>query len=116
MFSKFFSNKKVLWTTIVIVSLLAGSGYYASQNLIADSDIADAPTMQTAKVRQGDLTLYASGTGTLIPAAEASFGFHSSGQLLSLSVSVGDAVEAGQFSAGRAGFERIDLAFIYGYR
>ena len=99
MFSKFFSNKKVLWTTIVIISLLAWGGYYASQNLMADSDIADALTMQTAKVRQGDLTLYASGTGTLTPAAEASFGFRSSGQLLSLSVAVGDTVEAGQLLA-----------------
>ena len=99
MLSKLFSNKKILWTTVVIISLLAAGGYYASQNLVKDSESVDEPTMQTAKVRQGDLTLYASGTGTLIPAAEASFGFRSGGQLLSLSISVGDVVEAGDLLA-----------------
>jgi len=99
MFSKFFSNKKTVWITVVVVSLLSVGGLYAFQNSQADSGAADAPTMQTAKIRQGDLTLYASGTGTLIPAAEASFGFRSSGQLLSLSVAVGDAVETGDFLA-----------------
>ncbi|MBT3712591.1 MAG: HlyD family efflux transporter periplasmic adaptor subunit [Anaerolineae bacterium] len=85
--------------TGLIVTLLAVGGFYASQKVTADSESANEPTMQTAKIRQGDLTLYASGTGTLIPAAEASFGFRASGQLLSLSVVVGDAVEAGDFLA-----------------
>ena len=97
MFSKFFSSKKMLW--LAVVGILAVSGYYVFQTFMVDLDVADAPEMQTAKVRQGDLTLYASGTGTLIPAAEASFGFRSSGQLLSLSFSVGDVVEAGQLLA-----------------
>ncbi|MBT3188519.1 MAG: HlyD family efflux transporter periplasmic adaptor subunit [Anaerolineae bacterium] len=99
MFIKFFSRKKTLWVTGLIVTLLAVGGFYASQKVTADSESANEPTMQTAKIRQGDLTLYASGTGTLIPAAEASFGFRASGQLLSLSVVVGDAVEAGDFLA-----------------
>ena len=94
-----FSKKKVLWIIVIIVVLLAAGGYYASQNLLMDAEMADEPTMQTAKVRQGDLTLYASGTGTLIPASEASFGFRSGGQLLSLSAAVGDVVEAGQLLA-----------------
>ena len=99
MFSKFFSNKKILWITVAVVGLLAVGGFYAFQNFQADSDTADEPIMQTAKIRQGDLTLFASGTGTLIPAAEASFGFRTSGQLLSLSVAVGDAVEVGDLLA-----------------
>ena len=99
MFIKFFSRKKTLWVTGLIVTLLAVGGFYASQKGTADSESANEPTMQSAKIRQGYLTLYASGTGTLIPAAEASFGFRASGQLLSLSVVVGDAVEAGDFLA-----------------
>ncbi|MBC8336830.1 MAG: hypothetical protein ISR59_12590 [Anaerolineales bacterium] len=67
MFSKLFANKKILWITVAVISLLAVGGLYAFRNSQADSDSADAPTMQTAKIRQGDLTLYASGTGTLIP-------------------------------------------------
>ena len=93
------SKKKVLWIIVVIIILLAVGGYYASQNLMMDTDTADEPTMQTAKVRQGDLTLYASGTGTLIPASEASFGFRTAGQLLSLYAAVGDVVDAGQLLA-----------------
>jgi HlyD family secretion protein len=94
-----FSKKKNLWLLALIVVLLGVGGYYASQNLTSDSESTDEPTMQTAKIRQGDLTLYASGTGTLIPASEASFGFRSSGQLLSVSIAVGDTVEAGQLLA-----------------
>ena len=99
MLSKFFSNKRNLWITGAVISLLAVSGFYAFQNAQADAELADAPPMQTAKVRQGDLVLYASGTGSLVPAAEASFGFRSSGQLLTLSVAVGDTVEVGDLLA-----------------
>jgi len=99
MFSKFFDNKKILWITVVVIILITVGGFYALKTSQANSDAADAPTMQTAKIRQGDMTLYASGTGTLIPAAEASFGFRSSGQLLSLSTSVGDTVVAGDLLA-----------------
>ncbi|MBT7191188.1 MAG: HlyD family efflux transporter periplasmic adaptor subunit [Anaerolineae bacterium] len=99
MFSKFFANKKMVWITVAVISLLAVGGFYAFQNAQADADVADAPAMQTAKVRQGDLVLYASGVGSLVPAAEASFGFRSSGQLLSLSVAVGDSVEVGDLLA-----------------
>ena len=99
MFSKFFSNKKMVWITLLIIGVLTVGGYYASENFMTDAEATDAPTMQTAKIRQGDLTLYASGTGTLIPASEASFGFRSSGQLLSVSIAVGDSVEAGQLLA-----------------
>jgi multidrug efflux pump subunit AcrA (membrane-fusion protein) len=55
--------------------------------------------LQTATVRRGDIVLYASGTGTLIPAAEASFGFETSGQVVEVLVGVGDQVEAGQILA-----------------
>jgi RND family efflux transporter MFP subunit len=98
MFSKIFSNKKI-WISVLVIALVAGGGFYAYQNANQTAEAEDEPTIQTAKVRQGDLTLYASGTGTLIPAAEASFGFRSGGQVASLSVSVGDEVEAGQLLA-----------------
>ncbi|MBT3337467.1 MAG: HlyD family efflux transporter periplasmic adaptor subunit [Anaerolineae bacterium] len=92
-------EKKTLWIALAVIALFAVGGVYASQSFVADTATADEPAMQTAKIRQGDLTLYASGTGTLISAAEASFGFRSSGQLLSLSASVGDTVEAGDLLA-----------------
>ncbi len=99
MLSKIFSNKKMLWIVIASILLLGMGGFYAYQNLAAAAETSDEPAMQTATIRQGDLTLYASGTGTLVSAAEASFGFRSSGQLLSLSASVGDTLMAGDLLA-----------------
>ncbi|MCF6277486.1 MAG: HlyD family efflux transporter periplasmic adaptor subunit [Anaerolineales bacterium] len=101
MFSKFRKlGKKTLWIGLAAMVLVGIGGYYAYQIFLSPPDaVAGELTVRTAKIRQGDLTLYASGTGTLIPAAEAVFGFRSSGQLLSLSVSVGDVVEAGQLLA-----------------
>ena len=49
MLSKFFSNKRNLWITGAVISLLAVSGFYAFQNAQADAELADAPPMQTAK-------------------------------------------------------------------
>ena len=59
----------------------------------------DEPGLQTATIRRGDIVLYASGSGTLIAASEASFGFGASGQVKDVFVSVGDVVEAGQLLA-----------------
>ena len=89
-------EKKKRWGILAIIVVLAVGGFYAYKSFVTDAETASAePAMQTATIRRGDLTLYASGTGTLIPAAEASFGFRSSGQLLSLSVDVGDSVNQG---------------------
>ena len=55
--------------------------------------------MQTAVARQGDLTIFASGAGQVIPASEIGLGFDESGTLLFLDVVVGDKVEAGDVLA-----------------
>ena len=100
MFSKIKKmSKKTLWITLVVVLIAGAGGYAYYQKSVVPAQVTDEPTMQTAKVRQGDLTLYASGTGNLIPATEATFGFRSNGQLLNLWVNVGDQVEAGDLLA-----------------
>ncbi|MEW5827732.1 MAG: efflux RND transporter periplasmic adaptor subunit [Chloroflexota bacterium] len=93
-------TKKLFWT-IFFVLLLGAAGTYAYFTWFAPATetAAAAETLQTARVRQGDLILYASGTGTLIPAAEATFGFETSGQVTEILVKVGDEVEAGQVLA-----------------
>ncbi len=55
--------------------------------------------MQTATARRGDLSLLASGTGSLIPATEVDLSFDTSGELAEILVDVGDEVEAGQVLA-----------------
>ena len=78
-FSKF--PKRTLWIILVVAILAGGGGYAYYQRVYLPQQTTDEPTMQTATARQGDLVIYASGTGTLI------------------NVKVGDTVEAGQLLA-----------------
>ncbi|MEW6092930.1 MAG: efflux RND transporter periplasmic adaptor subunit [Chloroflexota bacterium] len=95
-----FLSKNKIWFAIVVVALLAGGGGYLYYRFgYLPGQASDTATMQTAVARQGDLVLYASGTGTLIPADEVSFGFETSGEVSEVLVSVGDEVEAGQLLA-----------------
>jgi RND family efflux transporter MFP subunit len=55
--------------------------------------------VQTAEVRQGDLIVFASGAGSVVPATEIGIGFEESGTLNELLVKVGDQVQAGQVLA-----------------
>jgi len=87
---------------VAIVLILIGVGgylyYRASSRPQANINI-NGNTLQTAKATVGDLVLFASGTGTISPAAESSFGFNTSGQVTKIDVKVGDQVEAGQVLA-----------------
>jgi RND family efflux transporter MFP subunit len=66
--------------------------------MAASTQTTDAQT-QTEMVRPGDLTVSASGSGTLIDQTDASFGFDTSGQVTEVNIKVGDQVEAGQVLA-----------------
>ncbi len=93
---KFFSGK-IRWLFIGIVILaIGGTGaIYYTRSTKASSTVTETP-LQTAAAYRGNIVLYASGTGSLAPANEASFGFGTSGQITELSVKIGDHVEAGQ--------------------
>jgi HlyD family secretion protein len=84
---------------IIVIALLitAGSYYYYQDN--ASTQSTSSAEVQTEVVRRGDLTLSASGTGTLIAQTDASFGFETSGQVTHVYVKVGDEVEAGRVLA-----------------
>lgn len=89
-------SKKIRWLVAVIFTLaMAGGGalYYA--NSTQASAPAETP-VQTAAAIRGSIVLSASGSGTLAPSNEVSFGFGTSGQITELNVRIGDAVEAGQ--------------------
>lgn len=99
-FKKLSLSKKIIWIGVLVLLLGGGGGtaYYHLAYLPAQT-ASSQTQMQTAVVRQGDLTIYASGTGTLIAQSEASFGFETSGQVTKINVQVGDVVEAGQVLA-----------------
>lgn len=99
-FKKLNLSKKIIWIGMLVLLLGGGGGYAYYQLAYLPAQITTSqPQMQTAVVRQGDLTIYASGTGTLIAQSEASFGFETSGQVTKVNVQIGDVVEAGQVLA-----------------
>ena len=63
------------------------------------SELPSKSTLQTATARTGNIVLRASGTGTLVAAAESSLGFKTSGTLTVLNVQVGSQVKAGDLIA-----------------
>ncbi len=97
--SKLFRNK---WFLTLLVLLLAGGGYYGYTRYQQAQEAAQAPTeskLKTAKVRRGDLVLYANGSGNLAPAYEVTLGFDTSGEVVEVLVEVGDHVKEGDLLA-----------------
>jgi len=68
------------------------------------------PQMQTATVRQGDLVLRASGTGTLVSQDEVQLGFGVSGPIAELHVQIGDHVEQDDVLAVEGEQEKLTAA------
>ena len=84
---------------IIVIALLITAGWYYYYQDNASTQSASSAEVLTEVVRRGDLTLSASGTGTLIAQTDASFGFETSGQVTHVYVKVGDEVEAGRVLA-----------------
>ena len=99
--SKRLSNKviKVVAAILVLAGLITGGMYAYSRVISPQTSTADQTPLQTTEAIAGDLVLYANGTGTVIPAAESSFGFNTSGQVNEIYVKIGDQVEAGDVLA-----------------
>ena len=83
---------------LVVVALAVGGWYYLG-NRKAATPAEAAPALQTAKVRTGDITITASGSGNLLPASETALAFRSGGVLAEVAAKVGDQVQAGQVLA-----------------
>ena len=97
LFSKF--GKKTWWIIAVVVTLIIGGGVTYYQMNSATTKTATVDTLQTTIARKSDLTLYASGTGTLIAVDEVDLGFKTSGQVLEINTEVGDTVSTGDVLA-----------------
>jgi RND family efflux transporter MFP subunit len=90
---------RVRWVILAVSILLIAGGAYSYYATAAAQGSNQQAALQTAVVRQGDLTIYASGTGTLIAADEADLAFKTGGQITKLPVKVGDEVDAGDLLA-----------------
>jgi len=97
---KKYLTPKTIGIFALVLVVLGVSAFYAYNALgKEDTQISDEPQMQTAVVRRGDLVVFASGTGSIIPAQEVNLGFTENGTLSELLVKVGDHVEKGQVLA-----------------
>lgn len=86
-------TSRIIWI-IVALAVLGGGGYYASTKLLKKTTVvASDATLYTTTVKQGDLTLYASGTGNLVAEQEASLGFGTDGTVSAVNVVLGDTVK-----------------------
>ena len=92
-------SKKLFWIFLIVVVLAGAGGYGYYRWKQAQASSTQTSTLQTATVRQGDLVIRASGTGTLIAVTESDLVFGTSGKLENILVKVGDKVKAGQLLA-----------------
>src|SRR5512143_3692605 len=78
---------RALWilAAVLVVAAAGGYAYYQVVYLPAQATAAE-PAMQTATVRQGDLVIYASGTGTLISNDESDLAFETGGKVTKIDV------------------------------
>jgi RND family efflux transporter MFP subunit len=91
--------KKAFWIALSVL-LVAIAGSFAYYKLTyASTPATTESALQTAVVRQGDLVIYASGTGTLVAADEVDLAFKTGGQMTDISVEVGDQVQEGDLLA-----------------
>jgi len=87
------------WVYLVALIAVSGALLSACSSLPEslpfgnNAEAQEAGALQTAQVRQGDITISATGAGTVIPAEEIVIGFNGGGVLKELLVSVAEAQE-----------------------
>lgn len=97
---KSYLGNKYLWITLGVFLLLTVGGYFAYDYYSAeDLTASEIAQVQTAVARNGDLTVFATGAGQVIPASKVNLGFDEPGMLSELLVKVGDKVAAGDVLA-----------------
>ena len=97
-----FNNKRIRWISlIVLVLVVAAGGYYAYTVYLQppEEETTDTSAVQTAVSRQGNLTVFASAVGSVVPSTEFGVGFDEGGTLTEVLVSVGAEVQEGQVLA-----------------
>jgi HlyD family secretion protein len=96
-------RKRAFWIVLIVLALAGGGGYVAyAKGLMpwfAPEEVVEEPTLQTATVTVGDLSITADGTGVMVASSEVELGFDATGTLMELLVEVGDQVQAGDVLA-----------------
>jgi hypothetical protein len=103
------SRKQQLISAGVVVLLIAVA-VTLSLTVFRQREAAESDQLQTARVRQGDLVIYASGSGTLTAGHQYELGFAASGPVAELNVQAGDTVEAGDAFAVQGEREQLQAS------
>ncbi len=97
---KFSLKRSIFWSLIVLLIVAAGGGvYYFIEKNAASQKTSETSTLQTAIASTGELTVMASGTGSVIAASEINMAFEYDGTVTELNVKVGDKVKKGDVLA-----------------
>jgi len=93
-------TSKKMWLAALVVILLGASAFFVYNALgQSESETNDEPQMQTAVARRGDMIVFASAAGSIVPGTEIGIGFSESGTLSEVLVTLGEKVQAGQVLA-----------------
>jgi multidrug efflux pump subunit AcrA (membrane-fusion protein) len=93
------SRKFVFWIVIIVMIAAAGGGYYYYASASQPDQTEAEQEVRTSTARQGDLVIYATGTGTLVASSEVELSFGINGEIQAINVQVGDTVQAGDVLA-----------------
>ena len=88
-------NRRFWIIAVFLIIIVVGIAAYYFTTSGASNTAAEEPELQTSVARQGDITVSATGAGTIIPANEISLSFGISGIVRELLVQVGDKVQNG---------------------
>jgi HlyD family secretion protein len=92
-------RNKYLWISFGGILLIV-VGYYAYDYFFTEPEVVnESAAVQTAVARSGDLTVFATGAGQVVPTSEVNLGFDEAGTLSELLVKVGGQVQAGEVLA-----------------
>ena len=107
------NKKRRIWIiSILAVVALAGAAilYFTLIQKQAEPSSAANPGYKTTTVRVGDLTISASGTGTLAAGRQANLSFPIAGEVAELNVKMGDAVTSGEVLAKLADTSSLEVS------
>ena len=95
-------RKRAFWIILIVLALAAGGGYAYYALVYKPGQALPEPVITTTQVRQGDVVISVSGSGTLVATSEATLGFEKSGYLEEVYVAGGDRV-CRRVASGRRG-------------
>ncbi len=103
-------NRKQIIIAAGAFVVLVIAAFVLTRSAFGQTEDPESEELQTARVRQGDLVVYASGSGMLIVGKEFDLGFATSGPIAELNVQAGDKVETGDMLAVQGEREQLEAS------